>query len=384
MNSYERFLAAMRGEPTDRVPVACWLGLPYLLAVTPGARTYTDLFRLWIDDPLTIVEIQERLGLDPMVLTQQLHPGEVITYPEILFSWPEDATRDWQERREIVGSEADHQVVRRIIRTPDGELSLTYRLDDHSRSTFEHMLKREEDLQLLGYMPDPVRLNTDRLARMVKLVNRRAVFHHVTPGVWDEACQLRGINNLFLDIFDRPAWVHRLMGGIAARQVRLMARLAESGIETINYNETWVGFGISPATYREFILPYDHQVVAAIHAAGMWVSYHNCGRARRLLELHAETGADALETLAPAGRSGDVDLADAKARVGSRMTLYGGFNEHVLCNGTVADVETEVRRCLDAAAGGGRYILRSTGQIMSALPGHVEAMTAAVRRYGCY
>ncbi len=384
MDSYERFLTTMRGQPADRVPVACWLGLPYLLPLTPGARTYSDLFRLWIANPLTIVEIQERLGLDPMVLTQQLHTGEIMTYPELLFSWPEEATRDWQERREVLGREADHQVVRRIIRTPDGELSFTYRLDDHSRSTFEHMLKREEDLALLGYMPDPAQLDVDRLARMVRLVDKRAVFHHVTPGVWDEACQLRGINQLSLDIFDRPAWVHGLMGAIAERQVRLMARLAESGIETINYNETWVGFGLSPAAYREFILPYDRQVVAAIHGAGMLVSYHNCGRARRLLELHAETGADALETLTPAGRSGDVDLADAKARVGSRMTLYGGFNEHVLSNGTQGDVEAEVRRCLDAAAAGGRYILRSTGQILSALPGHIEAMTAAVRKYGCY
>ena len=32
MNSYRRFLAAMRGELPDRVPVACWLGLPFLPA----------------------------------------------------------------------------------------------------------------------------------------------------------------------------------------------------------------------------------------------------------------------------------------------------------------------------------------------------------------
>ena len=228
------------------------------------------------------------------------------------------------------------------------------------------MLKREEDLELLAYRPDPASLNIERLARMVRLVAKRAVFHHVTPGTWDEACQLRGINNLALDIFDRPAWVHRLMRVIADNQVRLMTRLAESGIETINYNETWVGFGISPAAYREFILPYDTEVVQAIHRAGMLVSYHNCGRARRLLELHADTGADALETLTPAGRSGDVDLAEAKARVGKRITLNGGFNERVLYEGAPKDVDAEVRRCLDAAADGGRYILRSTGQIMDA------------------
>jgi uroporphyrinogen-III decarboxylase len=171
---------------------------------------------------------------------------------------------------------------------------------------------------------------------------------------------------------------------IADRQVRLARRLAETGIESINYNETWVGVGLAPATYREFILPYEREVVAAIHQAGMLVSFHNCGRARRLLELHADTGADALETLTPRERSGDVDLAEAKARVGRRITLFGGCNEHVLRDGSPAGVEAEVLRCLEAAAGGGRYILRTTGQIMAARPGNIQAMTEAVRKYGGY
>ncbi len=387
MNSYQRFLAAMRGELPDRVPVACWLGLPYLLKNTPGARAYTDLFDLWVDDPRnTIVACQEALGLDPMVLTNSLHWGEVLDFPARIFSWPEAALAGWQERREVLADKGRHRVVRRVITTPAGELDYTYRLapHDHARTMFEHVLKREEDLELLRFMPDPALLNVDRLAAMVQKVEKRAVFHHVTPGVWDEACQLRGLTQISLDLYDRPAWVHRLMRFIADRQVRLMRRLAQSGIETINYNETWVGFGLSPRSYREFILPYDSEVVRAIHDAGMLVSYHNCGKASKLLELHADTGADALETLTPRSRAGDVDLADAKQRVGRRITLFGGCNEDVLSEGEPADVEAEVRRCLAAAAEGGRYILRTAGQIMAARPGNIEAMTAAVRKFGAY
>ncbi len=384
MDSYNRFLRALRGEPTDRVPVACWLGLPYLLRVTPNARTYTDLYNLWLADPLAIVALQENLGLDPIVLTHTEHPGEVITFPAQLFPPSDDANTTWRERRQVIARAANHQIVRRTVTTPNGELWYTYRLDDHARATFEHLLKREQDLDLLRFMPDPATLNIERLTRLVQHVGTRAVFHHVTPGVWDEACQLRGINHLATDLYDRPDWVKALMRAITDRQIRLMQRLAQSGIQTINYNETWVGFGISPKAYEEFILPYEAQVVQAIHAAGMLVSYHNCGRARRLLELHAETGADALETLTPADKSGDVDLADAKARVGHRITLFGGFDERVLINSAPADVIAEVKRCLDAAARGGRYILRATGQIMAARPGNIEAMTGAVRRYGRY
>jgi hypothetical protein len=375
----------MRGELPDRVPVACWLGLPYLLETTAGARTYTDLFDLWVEDPLnTIVARQEELGLDPMVLTNSVHWGEVLDFPARIFSWPAEALANWQERREILEDRGRHKIVRRVIRTPGGELTYTYRLDSHARTMFEHLLKEEEDLALLRFLPDPALLNVDRLAAMVRQVRQRAVFHHVTPGTWDEACQFRGLTQISFDLYDRPAWVHRLMRLIADRQVRLMHRLAESGIETINYNETWVGFGLSPQTYREFILPYDTEVVQAIHDAGMLVSYHNCGKASKLLELHADTGADALETLTPRSRAGDVDLADAKRRVGQRITLFGGFNEDVLSQGQPKDVEAEVRRCLAAAGQGGRYIMRTAGQIMATRPGNIEAMTAAVRRYGVY
>ena len=285
---------------------------------------------------------------------------------------------------DLGGQEPSHHVVRRTIRTPDGDLSYTYRNDGKGRATFEHLLKTEADLDLLRHMPDPALLNIERLSRMVQRVGKRAVFHHCTPGVWDEACQFRGVSQLSLDVYDRPAWVKSLMQLITDRQVRLMHRLAESGIETINYNETWVGIGLSPQVYRDFILPYDTEVIRAIHEAGMMVSFHNCGRAGKLLELHAQTGADALETLTPRERSGDVNLADAKARVGDRITLFGGCNEHILRDGGPADVEAEVRRCMDAAKAGGRYILRTTGQIMAARPGNIEAMTAAVRKYGTY
>jgi len=385
MNSYNRFLTTMRGDLPDRVPVACWLGLPYLLETTPQANSYTDLFKLWINDPLgTIVARQESLGLDPMILTYSEHLGEVHTFSDLLFSWPEEALANWQERREVVKKDSSHEIVRRTIRTPDGELNYTYRNDGQGRATFEHLLKTEADLDLLRYMPDPALINIDRLTRMVQLAQKRAVFHHVLPGVWDEACQFRGVSQLALDVYDRPEWVNILMGLITGRQVRLMHRLAESGIETINYNETWVGVGLSPQIYREFILPYDTEVIQAIHKAGMMVSFHNCGRASNLLELHADTGADALETLTPRQRSGDVNLADAKARVGHRITLFGGCNEHTLLDGVPAEVEGEVRRCLEAAKEGGRYILRTTGQIMAAKPGNIEAMTAAVRKYGIY
>jgi uroporphyrinogen-III decarboxylase len=91
-----------------------------------------------------------------------------------------------------------------------------------------------------------------------------------------------------------------------------------------------------------------------------------------------------VETLTSSRSSGDVDLADAKQRIGDRVCLFGGFNEHLLHEGDADDVRAEVQRCLDAAMGGGGYVLRSTGQIFDAKPGLIELMCETARDRGRY
>ena len=68
-----------------------------------------------------------------------------------------------------------------------------------------------------------------------------------------------------------------------------------------------------------------------------------------------------IETLTSNRSSGDVDLADAKRRIGDRVCLFGGFNEHLLHEADADAVREEVERCLDAAMAGGGYVLALDG-----------------------
>ena len=75
---------------------------------------------------------------------------------------------------------------------------------------------------------------------------------------------------------------------------------------------------------------------------------------------------------------------EVKHRVGHRVCLFGGFDEHTLKSENPQDVVDEVKRCIDAGAEGGGYILRSTGQIFHANPGMIELMCETARDYGSY
>ncbi|MDP7219173.1 MAG: uroporphyrinogen decarboxylase family protein [Anaerolineales bacterium] len=386
MNTVERHMAAFQLGVPDRVPVSSWLGIRFLRTFFPKELNMLDLFDLWLDDPLnSIIRVQEELGLDPLFFTMSEHKGEVQEWPDRLIQWKPEAFENWREEKIEIDRDTNHRVVEHRVSTPAGEGSWQYHIEDYSDWPLQHLLDDEEKIDMLHYMPDPAHMDTNVMRELVGKVGDRAFFNHHIPGPWDEAAQLRGITDLAMDVYDRPDFVHRLMRILADRQVKIVRRLGEiHGLHSISLNETWVGVGLSPSTYNEFVKPYDAEVVKAIQDTGMLVSYHNCGRGTLILEDIVDTGADALETITSSESSGDFDLDDVKRRVGDRICLFGGFNERVLSSENPDDVRDEVKRCLTAAAEGGGYILRSMGQIFDAKPGNIEVMTATAHEHGCY
>jgi uroporphyrinogen decarboxylase len=384
MNSVERITIAFnRGQP-DRVPVVARLSLPFARKMAPEISVL-DLYDIWIEDPVgSIINMQEELGLDPIVITASLHRGFWEFWPNKIFGWPKEALENWREEERVIDRGPDFKTIQTVIATPEGKLSYTYRVQGSRLCPLEPPLKKEADIELLKYQPDPKLLNINKLKRMVQKVGNRAFFRHGVPGVWNEAVILRGVTQLCMDIYDRPKWVKRLLDILKDRLLRHLRRLGETGIHAIAYMQDWVGIGLSPQVYEEFILPYDVEAVQVAHEAGLMVSYHNCGRGSAFLEQMVSTGADALETITPNLSSGDFDLADVKRRVGDKICLFGGFNPQVLSSDDPKAVRDEVKRCIDAAAEGGGYILHPYGLIFDAKLDNIELMVKTAEEYSRY
>jgi hypothetical protein len=382
----ERTRVAFRRGTPDRVPVHCWLGLPLIEALRPELPM-REQFETWIDDPMgSIVRMQQDLGLDPMITTYNQHIGELEVWARMLFPRPFE-TDTWAESYQVVSDGDGHRYLHRI-RTPDGDLDYSYRTQKRFGTSCDDYLLQGDDperkLRAFRHYPSPDLYDMRVLAGMVEKVGDKAWWLHAALGPWELAVEARGLVALSTDIYDRPGFVHDLMRFCTDWLKGFYRRLGETGIDSIAMDETWVGVGIAPQHYREFMLPYETELVQAAHDAGYLVSFHDCGRASLLLEDIADTGADAVETLTSGRSSGDVDLADAKRRIGDRVCLMGGFDEHLLYERDARSVREEVRRCLDAAMEGGGYVLRSTGQIFDAKPGLIEVMCETAREYGRY
>lgn len=381
-------MAFTRSGIPDRVPVHSWLGLPLIKTLKPKNKTMYQMLEWWIDDPMgSIVKMQQDLGMDPMITTYSQHIGEHEIWPRMLFPRPFE-TDNWHETFEETGRGEGWREHQHFIHTPDGDLDYSYRTEDgYGTSSQDYLLKGDEPekkLDAFRHFPRADLYDMTVLKGMTEKVGDNAWWLHHVVGPWDMAAEVRGLVNLSMDIYDRPQFVHDLMRVCADWIMGFYRRLGETGIHSISMNETWVGVGLAPDVYREFIKPYDQDCIQSAHDGGYLVSFHNCGRGTQFLEDMIDTGPDALETITSKKTSGDFDLADVKQRVGHRVCLFGGFNEHVLKSDDPDDVRNEVKRCIDAAAGNGGYVLRSTGQIFHANPGMIEVMCETAHDYGRY
>ncbi len=107
-----------------------------------------------------------------------------------------------------------------------------------------------------------------------------------------------------------------------------MAGHVAAGADAVLVSSAYAGGGlISTRHYREFVLPVEARVVSGFKARcpGTPVYTHTCGRIGDRLELLEETGTDGIDTLDPPPL-GDVDLAEAKERVGGRLFLKGNVD----------------------------------------------------------
>ena len=120
----------------------------------------------------------------------------------------------------------------------------------------------------------------------------------------------------------------------------------------------------SPQIFRHLSLRTLQKVTSLPKDAGVPSLLHSCGMERALVEICAnETDLSCIEPL-EIPPMGDCDLAEIKRKFGGRLALKGNIHTtDVMLRGTPEDVRRESRRCIEAAAEGGGFVL-STGDVL--------------------
>jgi hypothetical protein len=253
------------------------------------------------------------------------------------------------------------------IITPEKTLSMLLQSNEHTTWVKEHLIKDKKDIDIIAkYMTyplcdvDQINKKADELGDSTLIRGHIMAFEgYGQPGCWQDAACLFGIEPLIMATFEDPEWVHTFLEIIQERK-----KVYIDSLKGAKYDILELGGGdasttvISPDIFNEFVAPYDAPLIEAAHNAGQRISYHTCGGMMPILEDLAAMKPDAMETFTPVGMGADVDLAEAKKRIGDKVCMIGGFDQfHFLKDCTEEQTRAEVRRCFEAAGEGGGFIL---------------------------
>ena len=123
---------------------------------------------------------------------------------------------------------------------------------------------------------------------------------------------------------------------------------------------TTQGLIVSPQTIRELFLPVQRRVSDLAKRLGMVSFFHSCGRIWEILGDLVEAGFEGYQSIQA---SAGMDWAKVKAKYGDRLTLWAGVQCETLINGSLEDVEKEVKNALEVCMPGGGFLFGSTNSV---------------------
>ena len=203
-------------------------------------------------------------------------------------------------------------------------------------------------------------------------------------GTFVRSWRLMGMENLMVQMFDNPEFVHRVARMVTDYNLEQLDMLVDAGLDVLVVEDDIADHFsplISPKQYSEFINPYNKELVDKAHRMGLKAVAHSDGNLWPLLDIMLETGYDGLNPLEP---QAGMELKKLKAHCGDRLCLLGNIDcVDLLPHGTVGEVDNAVRQAIGEAAEGGGYILCDSNSLHPGVdPLNCIAMFEAVKKYG--
>jgi uroporphyrinogen decarboxylase len=179
-------------------------------------------------------------------------------------------------------------------------------------------------------------------------------------------------------LYARPDLLHRILDVTADAVIAYLNAQIECGAQAVMLFDTWGG-SLSEAAYAEFSLAYLQKIIARLHktwehekipaivftkGGGLW------------LEKIAACGCDGV------GLDWQVNIGDARRRVGDKVALQGNLDPNVLF-APPQTIVTETRKVLDAFGSGNTGHVFNLGHGISQFtpPEHVSALVETVHDY---
>lgn len=346
MTPREVLFRALDGEPVDRVPV--WLLFPYHpTGYYVDVRAHAAYRRVF-----EYAREKGVISLNRRNLGVPLHaPGVTCTDAEI-------TTSDGPVRRHMIAYNgiqvhADQPGKKLLATDEDLEAFCRFPLQDS-----EPALSRALEQQLQQYLKERDEFPVEYGAMMLDLGSPiNTLYHAADLGIYP-----------VWSLTHRPIiedWLDRRM-----RQLQSVYRFClERELADVYFlvgSELASPPMVSRETFQRWVVPYERQLIALIHAFGKKVIQHYHGQIREILPDFVEMGPDGLHTI-ESPPTGNCTLSQAFAITQERICLIGNIQYDAFRSRTPTHMRTLVNDTLDEVAGR-RFILSPTAGPFDASP----------------
>lgn len=304
MNSFERYASRLRGEAVDRLP-------NFDILMTRAAHQ--------IGQPLSRYYLDQRVLVEAnLAVLNDFHLDIV------------QAISDPYREAADFGLEVEF---------PPDNLPVSH----------TPLVVEPADLQKL-IRPDPAtgRRMSDRLEAIRSFraqVGGEVPIMGWVEGALAEAVDLHSMSLTMIDLAKRPEWLTELLEICVEVGIAFARAQVEAGADLIGLGDAACS-QISPKMYRQFALPYEQRIFAAVRELGAVGRLHICGNTTRLLPDMLRSGAQIIDL------DWMVDVKQAAQIFGDAVSVCGNFDPvRVMLQGTPETVREAVRGCaLNAGA----------------------------------
>ena len=333
MTSRQRMETALSFQEPDRVPIEA--GMPNHLRDNPKAEKLVYL----IDNEA-----------DNFGLIEEIDWG--------LLGAPSDYSEEQIEKTD------EMTCYRCVHKTQNGEFSAIREHDNfnpaywHWRKNFFETLEDVERLVACDFLP--MQYSEDYVERLDQHCGSR-----LTPKInmthpFGQLVRVSNTSEFYIWLYTDGDLLRHLFEKQYAQIYELVNRLKAPYMYNFGAFEMAIPPWIGREMFDEFIYPYDREMNTCIHKHGGLVRHHCHDKMSSYLEYWADMGVDSIEPL-EMPPLGDIDLKDAKKRVGDRMSLAGNIPSELFLTMEPEDVDRYVREAIEMAAKGGGFILRCSG-----------------------
>lgn len=368
MTNRERILAALRGQPVDRLPWVPRLDLWY------NANRYCGtLPEQWAG--ATLPEIIADLGVGrheviPDFLNTE-HPDEGCDRALGIEHCRNQPYRVRFRRTERL-VERSGEEIRVIYRTPVGEVSAKLLYTEQMRRdgvtlmhVAERVIKRPEDYGVVGFIFEDLEVVADggRYAELRDEVGESGIVvgycnvaaspvHHLLK-------ELVPYDRFFYDLHDTPELILRTVARLEGYFEQVISACAASEAEAVLLGANYDVSLTTPRLFAEHIAPWLTRAAERLHAAGKLLVTHTDGENDGLCEQYVQCGVDLADSVCPAPMT-RLPLAEYRRQFGARPAIWGGICSISVLPGSMNDAQFEAH--LDeviGAVGNGRGMIFS-------------------------